>query len=148
MSSLMSDPLGVVVADDNKDHAESLASVITLWGHDAYVCLKPQRVLEDCLKYWPDVLLLDIGFPLRSDGLGVAKVVKKHSGTKKTIVVAISGFSDDVTIQQAMEAGFDHYFVKPVDLDKLSSLLKCLHQKTTITAGPASDSSLSVTSML
>lgn len=135
MPTIIADPLGVVVADDNRDHAESLASVITFWGHDSYVCLRPEKVLEDCLKYWPDLLLLDIGFPRRRDGLGVAKVVKRHSGTKQIVVAAISGFGDHITINEALDAGFDHYFVKPVDLDTLSSLLRCLHQKPIVAPG-------------
>ena len=58
-------PLSVAIADDNRDNAESLATLVTLWGHDAYVYIESDSVMEFYAKFWPDVLLLDIGFPSR-----------------------------------------------------------------------------------
>jgi len=125
-------PLSVVIADDNRDHAESLAYVITLWGHDTYVCLEPDVALGYYTKFWPDVFLLDIGFPLRSDGLKVAREAKKLAKKKDSLIIAITGFSDEETQAQAKEAGFDHYLVKPIDLEKLHGLFRELHQQRAV----------------
>jgi DNA-binding response OmpR family regulator len=117
-------PLSILIADDNRDQAESLADVVTLWGHDAYVCLDTQVAFGYYYKFWPDVMLLDIGFPLRSDGLGLASQIKKLSKTKETTVIAITGFDDDETRELAMQSGFDHYFIKPMNLETLKNLLE------------------------
>lgn len=123
-------PLSIVVADDNSDAAHSMADVLTLWGHDAFVCLDPQIALGYYTKFWPDVMLLDIGFPLRIDGLNVAREVKKLAKTKDTVLIAVTGFNDDETKQLAHEAGFDHYLVKPIDLQRLEMLLtEIVHQQ-------------------
>jgi DNA-binding response OmpR family regulator len=122
-------PLSVAIADDNRDHAESLASLVTLWGHDAYVYLEPDTVMEFYQKFWPDVMLLDIGFPLRSDGLAVARKARQLTQTKVSTIIAITGFDDEETKLQAKEAGFDHFFVKPIDLDRLQTLLSTLHKQ-------------------
>ncbi|MFT3883611.1 MAG: hypothetical protein QM703_28680 [Gemmatales bacterium] len=66
-------PLSILIADDSADHAESLANLVTIWGHDAFVCLDPNVALAYYEKFWPDIMLLDIGFSLRSDGLAVAR---------------------------------------------------------------------------
>lgn len=116
-------PLSVVIADDCKDNATSLAELVTLWGHDANVCLQPELAVEYCLKFWPDVLLLDIGFPLRTDGLRVAREVRKLPRARNALIVAITGFGDEEVEIQAKEAGFDYYMLKPVDLSKLEYLI-------------------------
>ncbi len=121
-------PLSIVIADDNRDHAESLADVITLWGHHAFVCLDPAVALGYYEKFWPDVMLLDIGFPLRSDGLAVARAARKLTRAKVSTIIAITGFDDEETQHQAMDAGFDHYLVKPIDLDRLQKLLTEIHR--------------------
>lgn len=122
-------PLSILIADDNVDHAHSLAHVLSLWGHDTFVCVDPSVALGYYEKFWPDVMLLDIGFPLRSDGLTVAREARKLTRSKISTIIAVTGFSDDETQSQAKEAGFDHYFVKPIDLDKLQSLLAQIHQE-------------------
>ncbi|MFT3881617.1 MAG: response regulator [Gemmatales bacterium] len=116
-------PLSILIADNNVDHAQSLADVVTLWGHDAFVCFDPSIALDYYEKFWPDVMLLDIGFPLRSDGLAVARKARGLTIEKVSTIIAITGHSDDETRTQAKEAGFDYYFVKPIDLTKLEVLL-------------------------
>lgn len=122
-------PLIVAIADDNRDNAESLATLVTLWGHDVYVYMESESVLEFYAKFWPDVLLLDIGFPTRNEGLAVAKKIRQMNKTKVPTIIAITGYSDNQTQVLAKEAGFDHYFVKPIDLDKLKTLLEQLHRE-------------------
>ncbi|MFT3880719.1 MAG: response regulator [Gemmatales bacterium] len=121
--------LSVLIADGNKDHAESLALLVTAWGYDVYVCLEPEAALDFYCKFWPDVMLLDIGFPRRSDGLALVTEAKKLIRTKITTFIAITGHSDDQTRAMAKEAGFYLYLVKPVDLDQLQAILEVLHKE-------------------
>jgi DNA-binding response OmpR family regulator len=122
-------PLSVVIADDNRDHAESLATLVTLWGHEVYVCLETESALDFYQRFWPDVMLLDIGLPLRSDGLALAKKARQLTQYKISTIIAVTGFADDETMSLAKEAGFDYFFVKPIDHDRLETLLNMLHQQ-------------------
>jgi len=117
-------PLCTVIADDNQDQAESLAQLIIMWGHDAHVCLAPQETLDCCQRLLPDVVLLDIGFPLRTDGLRLARQIRELFGERPVTIIATTGFEDDETIEQAKEAGYDHFLIKPIDLKQLQELLK------------------------
>ena len=123
-------PLSIVIADDNVEHAESLAMVITLWGHDVNVCKSHEKTVDCCLKYWPDVVLLDIGFPLRSDGFSVAKQIREFPKLKEATIIAVTCFGDKETRDLAKEAGFDHYMVKPVDLDELKHVFALIQTQT------------------
>ncbi|MFT3883317.1 MAG: response regulator [Gemmatales bacterium] len=113
----------IAIADDNKDHAYSLATLIREWGHDAHVFLDAHATLTFCERHSPDVLLLDVGFPLRTDGLAAAKKARMLLQPDPVTIIAITGFDDEATRTQAKDAGFDHFLVKPIDLDKLRSLL-------------------------
>lgn len=115
--------LSIIIADDNRDNAESIATLLQLWGHTTHVCRDPLAALGHYMKIMPDVMLLDIGFPLRSDGLKVARQAKQLDSQKSAIIIAVTGHSDDETRDLAKDAGFDHYFVKPVDLERLKQLL-------------------------
>lgn len=115
----MNKPLNIVVADDNKDAAESLAEVVTLWGHTAHTCLRPELTLECCRLNEPDVLLLDIRFPLRTDGLQIAHKAKRMCDA---MIIGMSGFVDDEIRVQAEHAGFNHVYTKPLNLKHLRGL--------------------------
>lgn len=115
--------LRIVIADDNHDSAESMAMVLTLWGHDVSVCNRPDKTIDCCIKHWPDVILLDIGFPTKNDGLGIAKELRKWHKLRDAAIIAVTGYCDQITRDLAMEADFDHYMVKPVDFDEMKQIL-------------------------
>src|SRR5882724_11065643 len=108
---IASETLTITIADDNKDHAQSLASLVHLWGYDAHTFLDIDSALEFCEMHSPDVLMLDIGFPLRSIGLTAARNARRALQSAGTRLVAITGFDDDETRSLANEAGFEEYFV-------------------------------------
>ncbi|MFT3881605.1 MAG: response regulator [Gemmatales bacterium] len=122
-------PLSIVIADDNIDHAESLAMVLNLWGHKINVCLFQDKTIECCLKHCPDVILLDIGFPLRSDGLSLARQLREWPSLNDAAIIACTCFSDPETRGLALEAEFDHLMVKPMDLDELKQILAIIKPK-------------------
>src|SRR4051812_41759604 len=105
-------PLCTVIADDNADHANSLAAVVEVWGHFTHVVQDARQALAVCGEYRPDVLLLDIGFPLRGDGMAVSRDIRRLRPKGDLVIAAITGFDDPVTREEAAAAGFDHYFVK------------------------------------
>ncbi|MFT3881621.1 MAG: response regulator [Gemmatales bacterium] len=117
------DTLTVVIADDNIDHAQSLSSLINLWGYEAHTFLDVDSAIEFCAWHPPDVLMLDIGIPLRIDGITAARNAHRRLGALGMKIVAVTGFDDPDTRRLAEQAGCEEYFTKPVDLAKLEAYL-------------------------
>lgn len=116
------DSLKVLIVDDNEDSAESLASLMRLFGHDARTAYDGLSALEEARTYLPDVMLLDIGLP-KLDGYGVAERLRQEPWRDRMLLMAMTGYGQEEDRRRSREAGFDHHLVKPVDLGKLRELL-------------------------
>jgi two-component system CheB/CheR fusion protein len=114
-------PKRVVVVDDNRDGAESLAMLLRLWGHDVLVAHDGPTALVKVKEERPDVVLLDIGLP-GMDGYQVARRLREH-GSGRPVLVALTGFGHEDARRRSREAGFDHHLTKPVDPADLQRLL-------------------------
>jgi DNA-binding response OmpR family regulator len=122
--------LRVLVADDCQDAADSLAILLKLWGHDASVVYDGPAAYRAAWTDRPDVLLLDIAMP-NLDGYDLAGQLRRMRRFEDTLVIAISGYTDESHRRRGADAGFDHYFPKPIELYTLESLL--LREKARLT---------------
>src|SRR5438105_1853826 len=103
-------PLRVLVVDDCPDAAETVATLIRLWGHEAAVAGSGPAALEAALACPPHVVLLDIGLP----GLGgceVARRLRAVPGLDKVRLVAMTGHGGVEDRRRIQEAGFDVHLV-------------------------------------
>ncbi|MFK3741124.1 PAS domain-containing hybrid sensor histidine kinase/response regulator [Massilia sp. TN1-12] len=112
----------IMVVDDNVDAAATLAMLLEASGHEVSIEHDPYRALEHARADRPAVCLLDIGLP-GMDGIELARRLRAQPATQDAMLVAITGYGQDSDRQRALDAGFDHYLVKPVDLDVLYRLL-------------------------
>lgn len=119
--------LKVMVVDDNADAAELLALLVESLGHEVIVEYKSTQALERAKAEMPDVCLLDIGLP-DVDGNELARRLRAQPETAKTILVAVTGYGQEQDRLNAMSAGFDHHFVKPVSSHRIASLLSGIHR--------------------
>jgi PAS domain S-box-containing protein len=117
-----SNSLNILVVDDNVDAANMLAMLLSSQGHRVMVEHDPHRALERARLDLPDVCLLDIGLP-GMDGNELARQLRKRSAHKDTILIAISGYGQEQDRRNAVEAGFHHHFIKPVDMATLADIL-------------------------
>ena len=115
--------LKVLIADDNRDAAESLAVLLRLDGHEVTVAYDGPQALAMLVHVRPEVALLDIGMP-GLNGYEVARRVRHGPLGRKITLIAVTGWGQDRDKAQAREAGFDHHFTKPVDPARLSELLR------------------------
>jgi two-component system CheB/CheR fusion protein len=127
--------LRVLVVEDNVDAADSLSMLLRLYGHDVQIARTGPSALEMASAHCPDVVLLDIGLP-GMDGNQVAKRMRERAEFKNVTICALTGYTpSDADRQRQIETGFDHYYVKPVDLEKLLELFKTVEQRDTSPKG-------------
>jgi CheY-like chemotaxis protein len=111
----------VLVVDDNRDGAESLAELVRLLGHDAQVVYDGRSAIERVRRAPPDVVFCNIGLPDVS-GYEVARALRA-AGVRRTKLFALSGYAQPEDLEKAGEAGFDGHLAKPPALEALSRAL-------------------------
>jgi len=110
----------VLVVDDNRDAADSLAVLLRLEGHEAAVAYSGESALEVLAHADPDFVLLDIGLP-GMDGYEVGR--RMRSAGARACIIALTGYGQQEDRQRSADAGFAAHLVKPVDIDVLKALL-------------------------
>jgi CheY-like chemotaxis protein len=113
--------LRVLVVDDYPDGADTLAEVIALLGYRAEVAYASEQALAIAEKFEPRVVLLDLGMP-RMSGFELAARLRQTYGPELALI-ALTGFNGQKERERAKAAGFLDYFLKPVDIAVLTSLL-------------------------
>jgi PAS domain S-box-containing protein len=111
----------VLVADDNRDAADSLALLLGR-RHEVHRAYDGAMAFELASSIQPEVMLLDIGMP-RMDGYEVARRVRGEPWGANVYLVALSGWGRDEDKRRAVEAGFDAHLVKPATPEALDRLL-------------------------
>jgi two-component system CheB/CheR fusion protein len=114
-------PRRVLVVDDNVDAARTLADLLALDGHEAYVAHDGPSAVEAARRLRPDVAILDIGLPGFS-GLEVARRLRSDPSLGGLLLVALSGWVQPEDLVRSREAGFDHHLAKPVGASTLELL--------------------------
>ncbi|HJV84406.1 MAG TPA: ATP-binding protein [Noviherbaspirillum sp.] len=113
----------VLVADDNRDAAETLSELLRLQGHEVRIAYDGESALSTFADFAPEVVLLDIGMPGMS-GNEVAQRIRSMPQGSGTVLVAVTGWGQEKDKNLAFAAGFDHHLTKPIDLMRLRSLLE------------------------
>jgi CheY-like chemotaxis protein len=119
---LPAQPQRILVVDDNRDSAKSLAMLLKLIGNETFVAHDGVEALEVAEHMRPDVVLLDIGLP-KMNGRDVCRVMRSKSWGYKISIVAMTGWGQEGDRRKSTDAGFDHHLVKPVGLAVLASVL-------------------------
>jgi signal transduction histidine kinase len=113
----------ILIADDNRDSAETLAALLRMEGHEVTSVHDGPVALSAFSDIKPDVALLDIGMPGLT-GYEVARKMRQFSSGASLTLIAITGWGQDIDKERAYAAGFDHHLTKPVDPHRLAELLR------------------------
>ena len=113
----------ILIADDNRDSAETLAALLRMEGHEVTSVHDGPVALSVFGELKPDVALLDIGMPGLT-GYEVARKMRQSNPRTPLTLIAITGWGQDIDKERAFAAGFDHHLTKPVDPQRLVELLK------------------------
>ena len=111
----------ILVADDNRDAADSLQRILSLYGYHVEVAYDGAAAIQLDGAFRPRVAVLDIGMP-GANGFEVARSIRGSRGEDVTLI-ALTGWGQEGDRRRAMEAGFDYHLTKPVDPGALNDLL-------------------------
>lgn len=112
----------ILVVDDNRDGAASLAMLLTVMGNDTRTAHDGLEGIELAEAFRPALIVLDIGLP-KLNGYDACRRIREKEWAKDTLIVAATGWGQDEDRRRSKEAGFDHHLVKPVDAAELNRLL-------------------------
>ncbi len=114
--------LRVLCVDDNRDAADTLATVIELLGYEVQACYDGSSALAIISEFRPDACLLDLAMP-GMDGLELATQLKARAGPHPLFLIATTGMDDWEVQAQTAVAGFHYHLIKPVDTTTLQAAL-------------------------
>lgn len=112
----------ILIVDDNRDSADSLAMLLEITNNQTYLAHDGLEALAAIETHRPDVVLLDIGLP-KLDGHEVCRRVREQPWGEDIVIIALTGWGQEDDRRKSQEAGFNGHLVKPVDYEKLLELL-------------------------
>jgi signal transduction histidine kinase len=112
--------LRVLVVDDNKDAADSVAQNLRIFGHEVAVAYEGGNAVDSALAFRPDVAVIDIGLPVMN-GYQVAETLRV--APHPPAMIALTGWGSEQDKGDALRAGFARHLTKPVDFDDLVALV-------------------------
>jgi DNA-binding response OmpR family regulator len=118
--------LDVLVVDDSAEAADTLAMALSMDGYRVKTCHSGKDALSAIARDFPLCMLMDFGLPDK-DGLEIVREVRAQHGNSIVLVMCTGWDIDEPRVAQAAEL-VDHYFTKPVSLEKLRQILPPLNQ--------------------
>jgi CheY-like chemotaxis protein len=111
-------PFRVLVADDNRDCADSLAELLRLVGCEVAVCYDGGAVLPLADEFRQDACILNVWMPVL-DGREAARRLRAWAGDRLLLLIALTGLGGSREVEESLLAGFDHHILKPADASEL-----------------------------
>jgi len=118
----------VLVVDDNRDAAETVATYLDLSGYEVRAVFDGPQALACAPDYAPDAVVLDIGLP-QMDGYEVARRLRALPATSQSLFIALTGYGQQSDIDRTHAAGIEEHLVKPADPGALAGLIARWHAK-------------------
>jgi len=119
----------ILVVDDNRDSAISLAMLLRIMGNETQTAHDGLEALDVAAVFRPDLVLLDIGMP-KLNGYETATRIRQQPWGRSMVLVALTGWGQEADRQKSDEAGFDSHMVKPIEPAALEKLLAKLKANT------------------
>lgn len=121
----------VLVVENDRDTADSLALLLRVARCDARVCYDGFSGLETAAGFRPHLMLVDLGMPVMN-GLEFAREVRQRAELDSATLAALTGYADHEHRERALAAGFDEYLVKPVPFQALTDFLERVRSSGTL----------------
>ncbi|WP_168794213.1 PAS domain-containing hybrid sensor histidine kinase/response regulator [Paraburkholderia aromaticivorans] len=115
-------PLRILLVDDNRDSADSLAMLLELKGHEVRIAYEGEQAVQVAPRFLPHLAVIDIAMP-KMDGYATIAALRAMPDLVNTLYAAMTGFGHASDRERSREAGFHAHLVKPVGLDLFDALL-------------------------
>ena len=112
----------VIVVDDVRDLADSLAMLLTLTGHPTRTAYNGLEAVQAAAAERPDVVILDLNMPVM-DGFRAAREIRDRYPSPPPVLVAVSAISANSVQKRLDDCGFDHFLTKPADVEALLAIV-------------------------
>jgi CheY-like chemotaxis protein len=119
--------LRLLIVDGQAAAAESLALLLTQWGHEVHVCRTGPQALEVALDCRPDAVFADL-VQSGMDGFQLAQCFQEQEELRGTVLIALTGLGDRESRRLSLEAGFALHLLRPLDPDEVQGVLTTLLQ--------------------
>jgi DNA-binding response OmpR family regulator len=123
----------VLVVDDDRATADTLASLINAHGYEAIAAYDGRQALEQAVRFLPGLVLIDLGMP-GWNGYETEIRIREQCGGHELIAVALTGWTRDEYRGRAWDCGFDLYVTKPMSTATLKQLLGLLDPHAPVSA--------------
>ncbi|SAL12520.1 PAS domain-containing hybrid sensor histidine kinase/response regulator [Caballeronia telluris] len=121
-AAMPANAMRVLVIDDNRDSADSLAMLIGMKGHESRAAYDGASGLTVAREFLPDLVLVDLAMP-DMDGFTVLRALRANAAFARTVTAAMTGFGQNQDRERSIGEGFDAHLVKPVEMVLLDALL-------------------------
>ena len=125
----LSESYRVLIVEDDPDALESLRLQMELWGNDVSTARNAESALAAAREVKPQIVLCDIGLP-GTDGFGLVKQLRAELSGLPVVFAAVTGYASSEDQQRALAAGYDSFFVKPLNPSALANLLRAYASST------------------
>ncbi|MGF6806534.1 PAS domain S-box-containing protein [Paraburkholderia sp. Clong3] len=115
-------PLRILIVDDNRDSADSLAMLLELKGHEVRIAYEGEQALQISPRFSPHLALIDLAMP-KMDGYATLAAMRALPEMSRTMYAAMTGFGHASDLDRTRHAGFHAHLVKPVEMVVLDALL-------------------------
>jgi CheY-like chemotaxis protein len=126
--------LRILIVDDNRDAANSMAAMLGMLGNDVQAVYGGHEAITVMTAFEPEVVFLDIAMPGMS-GYEVCRRIRSNTAACRPMIVALTGFGQQGDRLSSREKGFDEYLVKPVSMETLQSVLAAKRRNSLPAAG-------------
>lgn len=113
----------LLVVDDNRDSADSLALMLQMSGHETLTAYDGEEAVASAESFRPAAVLLDIGMP-RMNGYDAARAIRSRPWGGDVVLFALTGWGQEEDRKRSREAGFNAHLVKPVEITQLMQMLE------------------------
>jgi two-component system, cell cycle response regulator DivK len=111
-----------LVVEDFEDSRFMMRQLLEMAGHEVVEATDGEQAVKVALKENPTIILMDLSLP-KLDGLAATREIRRHRGFRHVPILAISAHDGDESRAAALEAGCDEYMTKPIDFDRLTTLV-------------------------
>jgi signal transduction histidine kinase/ActR/RegA family two-component response regulator len=124
----------ILIVDDNRDAADTLAMTLDLLGHEVRTYYDPLQALEHAAGYSPDLVFMDVGMP-GMNGYDLARRWREQEWSKDAFLVALTGWGQEEARRSSRDAGIDQHLVKPADFADIERM--CRMHRSDVQEHPA-----------